>query len=103
MFLETKPANVAEDLDFEAPVDSLQSVAIRYQRYIVSHDEGCHLPRVTEDRLPNAEFYEDKAVTLRRFASQARDDSVRRQLRLIALEFEKLAERARRFGRTAAD
>jgi hypothetical protein len=102
MPVNTNSANITESLDFDELVDPLQSVAIRYERYIVSHEEGCHLARVTQDRLPNAEFYEDKAATLRRLASQTRDDSVKRQLLLIAFEFEKLAERARRFGRTAA-
>jgi hypothetical protein len=53
--------------------------------------------------LPNTEFYEDKAAELRCLGLQTRDDAVKRELVTLALEFEKLAERARRLGRTAAD
>ncbi len=56
-----------------------------------------------EEPLPNAEFYEGKAVALFRLALEAHDDSVKRELMLLSIEFEKLAERARRLGRIDAD
>jgi hypothetical protein len=54
-----------------------------------------------EEPLPSTEFYEDKAVALFRLALGASDDSAKRELLSLALEFERLAERARQRGRTA--
>ena len=56
-----------------------------------------------EDVLPTAEFYEDKAAALSRLALEAHDNSVKRELMILALEFEKLADRARRLGRATSD
>jgi hypothetical protein len=56
-----------------------------------------------EDRLPTADFYEEKAEILRRRAFEARDDSTKRQLTVLAQEFDLLAQYARRKGRASAD
>jgi hypothetical protein len=55
------------------------------------------------ETLPSTEFYEDKAAELRRLGLQTHDDAVKRQLMTLALDFEKLAERARRLGRASVD
>jgi hypothetical protein len=68
----------------------------------VPRGKARHFPPVTQSHLPTAEFYDEKAEALRRLGLEARDDSVKRQLMMLALEFEKLAERARRLGRAAA-
>ncbi len=56
-----------------------------------------------DERLPMSDFYAGKAETLRSQASQARDDSIKRQLAYLALEFERLAEHARRGERISDD
>jgi len=48
------------------------------------------------NNLAMADFYEDRAENLRRLASNARDDSAKRDLTLLALEYEHLAQHARR-------
>ena len=51
-----------------------------------------------DDWLQMAGFYEEKAEEIRRLASIARDDSAKRDLTLLALEFERLAQHARRLS-----
>jgi hypothetical protein len=72
--------------------------------YIIEQSGGCHSARLIhirrmDDDLPMAEFYEQKVDVLRRLILQAHDDAVRRDLTLLAHEFEHLAEYARRKGR----
>jgi len=54
--------------------------------------------RPMDDWLQMAGFYEEKAEEIRRLASIARDDSAKRDLTLLALEFERLAQHARRLS-----
>jgi len=56
-----------------------------------------------DERFPMSDFYAGKAETLRSQALQARDDSVKRQLVYLALEFQRLAEHARREERVSDD
>ncbi len=56
-----------------------------------------------DERFPMSDFYAGKAETLRSQALQARDDSVKRQLVYLALEFQRLAEYARREERVSDD
>ena len=61
------------------------------------------LPGMHEEALPSAEFYEEKAALLYQLAQEAHSNGVKDELLMLALEFQKLAERARRQGRVDAD
>jgi hypothetical protein len=55
------------------------------------------------DTLPSAEFYEEKAAALYQLSLEASSHSARQELLMLAIEFQTLAERARRLGRAETD